>query len=203
MIQAFDEKVIPAAREGFAVAQAGLEDAQRLAAYEAAIAQRKAAADRLKKDYPDLAKAYAQLLATVQDADAAIEAANGNLPHGRDPLDTVEATVRDHPAVPRRIISDEVKSIWHHASGEIVNDPSRIKGGIYRHPHSDTVHFMGTDHCRAIPRRVVVSVPFRPGLAGPRLTKDALPPLRPEAPADRAPVTEYLSAESASAKGAA
>jgi len=197
LVAAFDDRIIPAAKAGLALAESGLVNAEREASYQAAEAKRKAAATRLVKDYPDLATRYGELLFAVQEADAAIEAANADLPTGRQPLETVEAMVRDHPALPPRIVSESVESVWYHASGDRVVDPSRIRDSVYRYPVGSSVQHLSTDHCRQFRKRVLTTVPGRPGVTGARLADTPLAPLRFPAPADAEPVTEYLSVDRA------
>lgn len=195
MLDAFDRRVIPAAEAALSEAETQMADAQRQAQYAAAEAQAKAARSRLVKEYPDLQRRYAELLALVTEADAAIEAANANLPAGQHPLDTVESAIRDHPAQPRRIVSDTVQPIWHHLSGDRVLDPARVVNGRYQHKDGGAVHHLGSNQCKRIDLRVVVAIPPRPGVAGPRLADTPLPPLTIDAPADRPAVTEYLQPE--------
>ncbi|AQR60817.1 hypothetical protein BZG35_03480 [Brevundimonas sp. LM2] len=192
LIAAFDDRIIPAARAGLALAESGLDQAERLANCEAAKAKRKAAAARLTRDYPGLAASYAELVAIVQDADDAIAAANANLPAGHAPLETVEAIARDIPAEPVRVVSDRVEPVWHHASGDRVNDPSRVRDGIYRGREGSPIQYVDADRCRQIPKRVVVSIPARPPVHAARLADTPLPPLKPSAPVDAEPVTQHL-----------
>lgn len=198
-----DDRILPSLRTAVAVAEAALADAERTATYDSAIAQRKAAAARLAKEYPGLAATYADLMAVVQEADNAIADANANLPAGRDALDTVEGTVRDIPAQPRKVISDRVEPIWHHASGDRVLDPSRVQGGVYRYSLGAQVHQLGADHCRKIDKRVLVYTPAQPGVPGARLADTPLPPLKPDAVGTPDPITEYIQPETADQRDAA
>lgn len=177
LVDAFDHQVIPAAEAAVTDAEAALADAEKLVQYAAAEAQAKAARAKLAKDYPDLQRRYTELLELVANADAAIEAANRNLPADAAPLATVEAPVRDHPALPRRIVSDTIQGVWHHQSGDRVADPSRVVNGKYQQRSSGTFHALGTDHCQMFDKRVVVSIPARPAVHGPRLAATPLPPL--------------------------
>jgi hypothetical protein len=203
LVDAFDHRVIPAAEAAVTDAEAALADAEKQVQYVAAEAQAKAARAKLAKDYPDLQRRYTELLELVANADAAIEAANRNLPADAAPLATVEAPVRDHPALPRRIVSDTIQGVWHHQSGARVIDPSRVVNGKYQHRNSGAVHHLTVDQCQMFDKRVVVSIPARPAVHGPRLAATPLPPLTVAAPADGSEVTEYLSPDSAPRKAAA
>ncbi|UQV19649.1 hypothetical protein MU852_07930 [Brevundimonas albigilva] len=139
----------------------------------------------------------------VTAADAAVDAANSNLPADASPLPTVEAPLRDHPAQPRRIVSDTIQGIWHHQGGARVIDPSRIVNGKYQHRSSGAVHHLTADHCKLVDKRVVVSVPATPAAIGPRLASTPLPPLKLEAPKPPPEKTEYLSPETAGRSEAA
>lgn len=193
LVDAFDRRVIPAAEAAVIQAEAAMADAEKQVQYAAAEAQGKAARAKLAKEYPDLQRRYTELLALVDGADAAIEAANANLPADTTPLETVEAPVRDHPALPRRIVSDTVQGIWHHQSGDRVLDQSRVANGKYQHRNSGAVHHLSADHCTRVDKRVVVSIPPRAGVSGPRLSATPLPPLKLDAPSDRPEVVEYLA----------
>jgi hypothetical protein len=202
MLAALDDRIIPAAVSALALAEAAMKDTEREAAYRAAEARRKSAAARLVKEYPDLAAAYGQLLIAVQEADAAVEAANADLPEGREPLLTVEQLTRDIAAQPRRVISDQVENIWHHQSGDRVNNQTWVKDGHYSPPRHGGVQYLGTDRCRQIPKRVVVSIPPIQGQQGPRLADTVLPPLRlPDAPQPEAE-TEYRQVDAADSEAA-
>lgn len=197
LLTAFDDRVIPAARAAVTAAEAAVADAERTATYDRAIAQRKVAAARLAKEYTPAITTLAELKAIVADADRAIDEANANLPAGRDALDTVEGTVRDIPAQPRKVISDRVEPIWHHASGDRVQDPSRVQGGVYRYGLGPQVHQLGADHCKRIDKRVVTYTPAQPAIPGARLADTPLPPLKPDAVGAPDPITEYLQPETA------
>lgn len=203
LVDAFDRRVIPAAEAALADAEAAIAEAEKQVQYAAAEAQAKAARAKLAKEYPDLQRRYVELLDLVTAADAAVDAANRNLPADASPLPTVEAPLRDHPAPPRRIVSDTIQGIWHHQGGQRVNDQSRVVNGKYHQRSSGGVHFLGTDHCQKFDKRVVVSIPARPAVHGPRLAATPLPPLTIDAPSDRPEVTEYLSPDSAARKDAA
>jgi hypothetical protein len=66
----------------------------RMRTYDAAKAQRDEAARRLAAEYPVLANRLGALLALVAQADAAVEAANWQLPDGRPHLDRTEEVAR-------------------------------------------------------------------------------------------------------------
>ncbi|QCQ97741.1 hypothetical protein [Brevundimonas sp. SGAir0440] len=192
LVEAFDRRVIPAAEAAVMQAEAAVADAEKQVQYAAAEAQGKAARAKLAKEYPDIQRRYTELLEMVVGADAAIEAANANPPAEASPLPTVEAPIRDFPAQPERILSDTVQPLWYHQDGSRVRDQSRVKDGKYQHHKPGImVHNVVTDHCRKIDTRVVVSVPFRAGVSGPRLSATKLPPLKAEAPADLPEKIEY------------
>ena len=75
-------------------------------------------------------------------------------------------------------------------------DQSRVVGGKYQNRNSGMVHHLGADHCRKVDKRVVVAIPPSMRVVGPRLATTPLPVLRLDAPADRAPVTQYLEVDS-------
>jgi len=197
LLAAFDERIIPAARQNIAAADRVVVEREKEGAYEAAEAKRRAAAARLVKEYPGLAKTYSDLVRAVEEADMAVEAANTNLPEGREPLLTVEQLTRDTPAKPRAIVSDEVKDIWHHQSGDRVNNQAWVKNGHYSPPRHGEVQYLGSDRCRQIPKRVVVSIPAVQGELGPRLAATVLPPLRFSDAAPPEPETQYLAVDTA------
>ena len=124
LVDAFDRRVIPAAEAAVIQAEAAMVDAEKQVQYAAAEAQGKAARAKLAKEYPDLQRRYTELLALVDGADAAIEAANANLPADTTPLETVEAPVRDHPAAPHRVRH----STGHLASPERRPRPGSVQG---------------------------------------------------------------------------
>lgn len=192
LVDAFDRRLIPSAEAAVTDAKASVTDAEKQVQYAAAEAKGAAARAKLVKDYPGLEQRYTELLNLIAEADAAIDAANANLPANADPLPTVEGPVRDYPAQAERIASDSVQGLWYHQDGSRVLDQSRVKDGKYQpHRSSGMVHHVVTDHCRKIDTRVIVSVPFRAGVSGPRLSATKLPPLKPEAPADLPEKIEY------------
>lgn len=203
LMDAFDRRVIPSAEAAVTHAEAGVADAERQVQYAAAEAKGAAARAKLAKEYPDIQRRYTELLEIVVGADAAIEAANANLPADAFPLPTVEGPIRDFPAQPERIVSDTIQGLWYHQAGSRVVDQSRVKDGKYQQRSSGMVHHVVTDHCRKIDTRVIVSVPFRAGVSGPRLSATKLPPLKPEAPADLPEKTEYRVPDAGQREGRA
>lgn len=87
-------EVLKGKRQEFAEAE---QNAQRQAAYDAAIAQRDSVAIRLRDRYPALANELGELLQAVADANSAIAAVNAKLPAGAYRLDDVEHQVRPKP----------------------------------------------------------------------------------------------------------
>lgn len=204
LVDAFDRRVIPSAEAAVTEAEASVTDAEKQVQYAAAEAKGAAARAKLAKDYPGLEQRYTELLNLIAEADAAIDAANASLPANADPLPTVEGPVRDYPAQPERIVSDTVQGLWYHQDGSRVQDQSRVKDGKYQpHRGSGMVHHVVTDHCRKIDTRVIVSVPFRAGVSGPRLSATKLPPLKPEAPADLPEKIEYRVPDAGQREGRA
>jgi hypothetical protein len=81
-------------REKLAEFEAAETDAERQKVYDAALAKRDAAAERLKAEYPDLAHRLGALLAEVVAADREVEAANQSLPQGATRITPVEEAAR-------------------------------------------------------------------------------------------------------------
>ncbi|MBO0906530.1 hypothetical protein [Jiella sonneratiae] len=84
-------RVLGEKREEFRKAE---DQAERGRVYAAALQVRNDAAARLAAEYPDLANRLGGLLADVVAADAAVEAANRNLPIGKARIEGVEMTAR-------------------------------------------------------------------------------------------------------------
>ncbi len=90
--------------------------AQKTAVYDAARTKRDAAAKRLRDEYAKHATAIASIIRECAEADAAVSQANADLPADDDPLLTVEAFVRDQPALPRKVIKEKNVSLWTYVS---------------------------------------------------------------------------------------
>lgn len=113
--------LVEALTEKLTSTRAAEEQAGRRAAYEAADKAQAAAVKVLAADYPRHARALAELLRVVAEADALAEVANADLPDGADRLLSVEGRVRREPDMPARIASDEAFSAWCYSSGQHVH----------------------------------------------------------------------------------
>lgn len=86
---------VAALEEALGRAEAREEAASREAAYERALAERDAAAEELRRVYPEAAAAIAKALARVAASDAEVSKLNRtSLPAGRAWIDSVEHVVR-------------------------------------------------------------------------------------------------------------
>lgn len=93
-------------------------EAARLAKYEEAAKLAAEVREELATKYPELAVGLLRLLHSVTYADAAIDAANEDLPAGRARLESVEAAVRDVPESPRRNLRERVVALWAYPDGK-------------------------------------------------------------------------------------
>ena len=109
--------LVEALTEKLVAARAAEEQAGRRARYEAAEKAQAAAAKVLAAEYPRQARALAELLRVVAEADALAQDANAELPAGAERLPSVEARVRREPDVPGRVLSQEVFATWCGPSG--------------------------------------------------------------------------------------
>jgi hypothetical protein len=170
----------------FAEAEASEAEAVRRQRYEAAEAQTVAAAKKLRSDYVKHARGLADLLRVVADADAAVEAANCDLPEGVDPLLATEDRVRDIPGEPRKILRDERCHRWISAltgnfivDEAIVQDLGRGRGVI--HVPAASEHHYARPNRHEVDRVLCREVEFLPSVSrkfGPRLAELVLPGLR-------------------------
>ena len=195
LVDAFDNRVIPAAQAKVEEADSDLVQAEKLARYTAAEAEVKAARDRLTKEYPGLQRRYCDLLAAVSAADNLVSTINCDLPDGAVALQTVEAAVRDFPAQEKADLSERLVSLWHHDTGELIRDQSRVKDkgeyGVYDPRDRGNAYTLGVMHCVRLNRLEVTVRPYVSGVTGGRLAATPLPPLRPEPPASQDSFIEY------------
>lgn len=106
-----------------AQARAAEAEAERRMRYEAAKKARDAAADRLRKDYPRLARELGALLAEVAASDEAVRGANSDRPADAPDLLPAECIVRNRAGAPEKILKRERIEEWaYEASGERVGD---------------------------------------------------------------------------------
>jgi hypothetical protein len=179
--EAFDAEVLPMARERHEAALAAEQEAAKLIRYVEAKSATKAASDKLKRDYPQLAEIFADLLNQVRDASALVRAANADLPAGLSPLPEPEE-FRDRPRRPREVLSEERVLLWaYEHSGEPLNEETAAmvhdKGGGRGVIHAPEGRFMRNPHY--VERRWFNRVTFRPEESrqmGPRLSNMAAPP---------------------------
>lgn len=93
-------------------------EAARVARCDAAAKLAADVGEELVSKYPELVAGLLQLLHRVTLADAAIQEANADLPAGRERLQRVEAAVRDAPDVPRKVVREQVVSLWAYPNSE-------------------------------------------------------------------------------------
>lgn len=184
-VQAAEERVDIARayveRLEVALAEAKTTEEQRdaLAAYKAAKREVAAAADRLTREYDEIGRRYADLLATCAKADLAARRANARLPEGQAPLLGPEALIRDRPAQPRQIKRTRKVKRWVYAeSGKLVPDHivDRVKsvgdgkGVIHHDLYRDAVELR--------PFEEITYIEAEQRVWGPRLAAGYFGPLR-------------------------
>jgi hypothetical protein len=98
--------------EKLATAREREAEASRRAAYEAAEAQAAEARQLLQELYPEAARDIVKIIVAVASAEAAVRAANADLPDGAPPLAAVEGTVRNVGTVGRRLVSERTVTRW-------------------------------------------------------------------------------------------
>lgn len=104
--------LVEALRERLVVAEAREAEVARMVAYEAAVAEADAARHALAERYPVLARELVRLMETVARAELTVGRVNADLPQGAAAIERVEASVRDVPAVPERIVSEIPVERW-------------------------------------------------------------------------------------------
>lgn len=106
--------------------EANEAEAIRRQRYDAADAQAAAAAKRLRADYVKHARALADLIRLVAEADLAVEQANADRPADAVMLDTAEGRARDIPGQPRQALRETLRHLWAGPSGKPVADQSSV-----------------------------------------------------------------------------
>lgn len=106
----------------------------RIASYELAVQKGLEAEKRLKLGYPKLAAELLQLAGIAADAIAAADAANQDLPEGRQLIEQPEIVSRATKALPEEIVGRKSVELWvFEGSENVVRDQERVRpadGGI-------------------------------------------------------------------------
>ncbi|GAB4069555.1 hypothetical protein KHC28_15175 [Ancylobacter sonchi] len=98
-------------RERLALVQQETAEAERAARYAAALSARADAGKRLAKIYPQLVSQFVDLMEEMARADAAVDAANVDLPKGRTPLARTEAAML-YPRREREVLGERIERLW-------------------------------------------------------------------------------------------
>lgn len=160
----------------------------RMKAYLAASEAASAAAERLAKEYPHVARSLVDLIREVATATEAVEAVNRDLPEGRDRLVDPERRVRDRPSLLQKEIKRKRVWRWCQNEGRVVmsEDATVIPDSL--NSSTGTYAFTsGGTHKTTIPvvKRQFDEVTFHPsepGKAGRRLAEINLPGLKADDP---------------------
>lgn len=94
--------------------------AEQARAYKRAIKVRNEAAKLLVSELEAINDRYRMLLRRVLEADAVVLGANELLPDGADPIESVEAYVRDRPGRAERILRTRKLKLWAYPSGRLL-----------------------------------------------------------------------------------
>lgn len=114
-LDGFADYVLPEAKANLARAEAEAAEATRLCVYLDAEARAQAAAERLRSDYPKIARSLLSLMSDLVSANEAVRAANGDLPEGCRALSDPESAVRDRPSLAAEVVDDRVEERWVYA----------------------------------------------------------------------------------------
>lgn len=125
------------AEERHAAAVAEEAQAAKAKRYEDARKLRDDAAAKLEAEYDKHAIGLLTLLHLVAQADEAVAIANEDRPEGMPNLDRVEAIVRDGEELPRKVIRDQVLSLWAFEDGERPLSPDQ-QAQVQAHPGART-----------------------------------------------------------------
>ncbi|MFG1298873.1 hypothetical protein V5F49_03665 [Xanthobacter sp. V3C-3] len=176
----------------FAATEAEEAEAARRSAYEKAVAAQNAARSDLLAKYPIAVAELIRLRELVGEADRLAAIANGDLPAGATRLLETEA-VRDVPATPERIVSEELIDQWVTSAGTPV-DAARVtrregkRGALY----AESSFGPRPVACQLVKMRRVKREPWCPPAYGARLADMTLPDLHAAPVPTPSPVTELL-----------
>ncbi|MFI4933047.1 MAG: helix-turn-helix domain-containing protein [Caulobacterales bacterium] len=183
----FDEHVAPPAQERLNGAEAAEAEAVRRLRYEHAGELVRAGAARVAREYTDLRAKLMALVATIAEAERWVDAVNGELPAGAEPLEKPEDSVRDWPGLARQELGREKVWRWVWPSGDALSE-SQAVAVVRTGPRSGSVE-TGTA-AKLVPNRTVREAlfwkirhrPAAPRVVGARLRDLRLPELAPEEP---------------------
>ncbi|MDP4024042.1 hypothetical protein Q8W71_15540 [Methylobacterium sp. NEAU 140] len=106
------EALVAALKERLAAAQAREAEAERVARHEAARRQADDAAAALSEMYAHLATGIVDLIEGIARAEAAVQAANADLPRGAEKIPGVERRIRSSPVFPEELLSESFEDRW-------------------------------------------------------------------------------------------
>lgn len=124
-------------------------EAARRERYDEAKARADATVAALRKEYPAAAKRIVAMLRELAEAEAAIDAANADLPAGAARLHSPESVVRSKPGRPDQIVSSDVEMLWcrvhgmgplsEERQGLVVPDKQDPKKGVLKAGFGETI----------------------------------------------------------------
>ena len=173
-----------------ATAEAEEAEAARREAYAKAVAAQKAAQADLLASYSTAVETLRRLQVAVAAADELARIANENLPAGAERLIETEA-VRDVPATPERIVSEELIDQWVTSAGTPV-DAARVtrregkRGALY----AESSFGPRPVACQLVKMRRVTRQPWSAPSYASRIADLILPDLRAEPIPAPSPVSE-------------
>lgn len=178
------EAALEAVKGRLEQARVEAEEKGRMEAYTRAKAAQQAAADAVLAKYEEAAGVLRSLAKQVAEADAAVEAANRDLPGGVERLlQESEALVRDIPGQPREVVRTDIVELWCGSGGAPVDDQRAVVSRDGRTGHVTIATGFGS-HAVPVHRQTFEKRRVRPWtgpLYGERLRDLNLPPLRSNA----------------------